>query len=198
MVRPVYPPITDFPVAFPTGVPTPPSQTGSSVTTPTTQAAPNLTTTQRQYPTIPRHWFSSDEAHAGMQLAIRNLFDMNYDLQDGIKLLTSSNPGFQVSQQAIQGSGAINPSQRANYLISSPTVAALTLGAPRAGIDDGTEITLTSYTNQAHTITATGLLNTGSASVNKATFAAFAGASIHLRANQGFWQVMSSNAITFS
>jgi hypothetical protein len=55
-----------------------------------------------------------------------------------------------------------------------------------------------SQTANAHTITATGLLNTGSASVNVATFAAFAGANVVLMAFNGKWNVISSVGITFS
>lgn len=165
---------------------------------PLVQPPPQLTVRQRQYPNIPRHWFSSNEAHDGMSRAMRSLFDMNYDLQDSVRILVAAHPGLQVGMQPLGGSGAVNPSQRAHYLITSPSVAALTLGAPRAGTDDGTEITCSSATAHAHTITATGLLATGSAAVNLATFAAFAGASLHLRAQNGKWNIMSSNGVVFT
>jgi hypothetical protein len=104
---------------------------------------------------------------------------------------------------AIQGllsaSGAVGPhAPGATYLITKAGVAALTLAAPTVGVDDFTVINLISTTAYAHTLTATGLLQTGSASVNVATFAAHAGASIRLMAYNGLWYVLAQNTITFS
>jgi hypothetical protein len=83
-------------------------------------------------------------------------------------------------------------------LITYGAALAMTLGAPIAGTDDGKYIRVTSTTAFAHTITATGLLKTGSASVNVATFAAFAGAALTLMAYNGLWYVVNSVGITFS
>lgn len=94
--------------------------------------------------------------------------------------------------------GAIPPHTAANYVITKAGVLADTLAAPTATTDDGIQIVVTSNTANAHTITATGLLQTGTASVNVATFAAQAGASLTLMAYQGKWNVLSSNGITFS
>ena len=99
---------------------------------------------------------------------------------------------------AIAASGAINPHDEASYVITKAGVAALTLAAPTAGIDDGKQITLTSATLYAHTLTATGLLSTGTAAVNLATFAAYAGAGLTLKAYNGLWQVIASVGITFT
>lgn len=79
----------------------------------------------------------------------------------------------------------------------------MTLAAPNAGDsatggDDGKEIQLISTTANAHTLTATGLLQTGAAAVNLATFAANAGAGLRLRANNGKWQVLQQIGITFT
>lgn len=93
---------------------------------------------------------------------------------------------------------AINPHVPANYVVTKAGVDAMTLAAPTAGVDDGLEITITSGTANAHTLTATGLLNTGSASVNVATFAAFAGAGLTLMAYNGKWNVIAAVGITFS
>lgn len=98
----------------------------------------------------------------------------------------------------ISASGAVAPRAAASYVITKAGVAALTLAAPTATTDDGTEITITSNTANAHTLTATGLLQTGSASVNLATFAASAGAGLTLIAYQGKWNVLASVGITFS
>jgi hypothetical protein len=99
---------------------------------------------------------------------------------------------------AITASGAIAVRPGADYVITDAGIAALTLAAPTAGTDDGIAISITSSTAFAHTLTATGLLQTGSASVNVATFAAFAGASVSLKAYQGKWLVTAQVAITFS
>lgn len=99
---------------------------------------------------------------------------------------------------ALTTNGAINPNTAANYVITKAGVLADTLAAPTATTDDGKVILVTSNTANAHTITATGLLQTGSASVNVATFAAQAGAGVTLMAYQGKWNVLGSVGITFS
>lgn len=100
--------------------------------------------------------------------------------------------------QTLSSNGAIPSHVGHTYVITKAGVLADTLAAPTAGADDGIEITLTSNTANAHTLTATGLLQTGSASVNVATFAAFAGASLTLMAYQGKWNVLSAVGVTFS
>lgn len=99
---------------------------------------------------------------------------------------------------ALTTNGAIDPHTAANYVITKAGVLADTLAAPTATTDDGKVIFVTSNTANAHTITATGLLQTGSASVNLATFAANAGAGLTLVAYQGKWNVVGSVGITFS
>jgi hypothetical protein len=99
---------------------------------------------------------------------------------------------------ALTTNGAINPNLAANYVITKAGVLADTLAAPTATTDDGKVILITSNTANAHTLTATGLLQTGSASVNVATFAANAGAGLTLMAYQGKWNVLGSVGITFS
>jgi hypothetical protein len=81
------------------------------------------------------------------------------------------------------------------YIITDAGVAVLTLAAPSA---NGASLKVTSTTAYAHTITATGLLNTGTASVNTITFSAHAGASVELYGYNGLWQVTSYNNVTFS
>jgi hypothetical protein len=93
----------------------------------------------------------------------------------------------------IAASGAINPHQSANYIITKAGIAALTLGAPTAGADDGVVITVTSNTAYAHTLTATGLFLDGSGNVNVLTFAAHAGAACYLTAYQGKWLAREQN-----
>ena len=94
---------------------------------------------------------------------------------------------------------ALPPSvNNAFYLVTKAGVQALTLAAPVSVVDDGKRITVSSNSANAHTLTATGLLNTGSASVNLATFAAFAGAGVVLEAVRGKWNVISATGITFT
>jgi hypothetical protein len=94
--------------------------------------------------------------------------------------------------------GAIGPNASAAYVITKAGVLADTLAAPTVTTSDGVTIVVTSNTANAHTITATGLFQTGTATVNLATFAAFAGASITLMAYQGKWNVISLNAVVLS
>jgi hypothetical protein len=117
---------------------------------------------------------------------------------EGLVFAISAGGSATEPQAAISASGAVSPHVSDNYIITKAGVAALTLAAPTAGTDDGVTITLTSATANAHTLTATGLLNTGSASVNVATFAAHAGASVKLQAYQGTWNALAQIAITFS
>lgn len=98
----------------------------------------------------------------------------------------------------LSANGALDNHNSNTYVVTKASIAALTLAAPTAGADDGKEITVTSSTAFAHTLTATGLLATGSASVNAATFAAFAGAGLRLIAYNGKWNVLSSVGVTFS
>jgi hypothetical protein len=99
---------------------------------------------------------------------------------------------------AVTASGAIPVRPSGTYTITNAGITVLTLAAPVAGADDGVTLTIQSATAFAHTLTATGLLQTGSASVNVATFAAFAGANVRLRAYNAKWMVESSVGITFS
>jgi hypothetical protein len=107
--------------------------------------------------------------------------------------------GYNIAPSILSGStDAIPPHVSGDYVLTHAGVDAATLAAPTATTDDGITIRVTSATANAHTITATGLLQTGAAAVNVATFAAHAGASVTLRAYQGAWQVVASTAITFS
>lgn len=98
-------------------------------------------------------------------------------------------------QPLVAASGAINPNTSGLYLITDAGVAALTLAAPT---QNGIVITLVSTTAEAHTLTATGLLATGTASVNEATFAAHQGAGLTLYSYNGLWYFLSSVGISLS
>ena len=99
--------------------------------------------------------------------------------------------------QLLTTNGAL-PVAQGSYLVTKAGVLALTLAAPTAGSQDGMIIQISSTTANAHTLTATGLLQTGTASVNLATFAAQAGAGLTLMSYNGKWIVISSIGITFS
>lgn len=98
----------------------------------------------------------------------------------------------------IAASGAVPSGGPGTFVITDTGVAALTLAAPVPTSQDGDKITIFSTTAHAHTLTATGLLQTGSASVNEATFAAHPGAGLTLLAYQGYWVVQYAIGITFS
>ena len=99
---------------------------------------------------------------------------------------------------ALAVNGAIPSHVAATYAITKAGVLADTLAAPTVTTDDGLIIVITSDTANAHTLTATGLLDTGSANVNVATFAAFKGAGLTLMAYNGRWKVLAQVGITFS
>lgn len=98
---------------------------------------------------------------------------------------------------ALTTDGAISPSTAAVYVITKAGVLADTLAAP-AVADNGKVIRVTSATANAHTLTATGLFQCGTASVNLATFAAQPGAGLTLMAVNQKWNVLASVGITFS
>jgi hypothetical protein len=149
-------------------------------------------------------WFSDDNTVTttpGIYLA-GTILDLDNSGVAWVCIDAAVNPSTDASQTsppvALAANTAIFPRNSGLYVITKGSIEANTLAAPTAGADDGLIITIVSNTAFAHTLTATGLLQTGSASVNVATFAAFAGASITLYAYQGKWIVLSSTAITFS
>ncbi len=88
-------------------------------------------------------------------------------------------------------SGAITvPTSNQFIEINKAGAALMTLAAP--GLDqDGLQLTITSNTAQAHTITATGLFQDGSTTTDVATFAAQKGVSLVISALGGKWNVIS-------
>lgn len=98
----------------------------------------------------------------------------------------------------VPGDFTINPNSPGLFRLSKGSAAAITLPAPRAGTDDYKQIAIVSDSAFAHVITATGLLKTGAAAVNTATFAAFVGANVVLMAFNGLWYAISSAGNTFA
>jgi len=101
--------------------------------------------------------------------------------------------------QAVPASGALSVSS-GSYLITKAGVAAMTLAAPTAGVQDGMVIKLTSGTANAHTLVATTLFYNGASGVpyTTATFGAYAGAEIIIKSYNGFWYVVSTVNVTLS
>lgn len=95
-------------------------------------------------------------------------------------------------------SGAITVAQ-STVVITKAGVAAMTLAAPTSA-QNGLVLRVLSSTANAHTITATSLIDDGVTGGSKttATFGAFAGASIELVAYEGKWLVQSKNVVTIS
>lgn len=104
---------------------------------------------------------------------------------------------------ALLVNGAIDPHTEAKYAITkasalADTLAAPTTGAISAGGDDGKIIEIGNTTAFAHTITATGLFQTGDATTDVATFNAAAGGGLRLMAYGAKWVVLGANAVAFS
>lgn len=112
--------------------------------------------------------------------------------------LTSSGLNTTHTLATLTANGAVDPHTTANYVVTKAGVLADTLAAPTVTTDDGVVITITSSTNYAHTLTATGLLGTGTVKTDVATFAAYAGAGLTVMAYQGKWLVLASVGVTFS
>jgi hypothetical protein len=98
---------------------------------------------------------------------------------------------------------AINPHAPHTYVFNRAGVVAATIAAPTAGLpgtgDDGTEITFTSDSANAHTVTFTGgTLDSGGAATALATFNPNKGATLTIMAFNARWKVMSANGVSFS
>jgi hypothetical protein len=92
----------------------------------------------------------------------------------------------------------INPHVNGNYIVKTSGVDAMTLTAPTAGTDDNLSVCIYSDTTNAHTITTASLFANGAALAAVATFKAFKGSGVTLRAYNGVWQVISSNVTSIT
>jgi len=126
-----------------------------------------------------------------------------FRLQDGSDIaalvaVMNASPNLQTKQIiSASGAGKISLSNPL-VIITAGATATLTLPAPASPAQDGLELSIISTTGFAHTVTATGLFNNGTAAVNLATFAAFSGANLQLVAFGGEWYVTSQNAVTIT
>ena len=116
---------------------------------------------------------------------------------DVIEVMPVNAPIFnQVIAYAANGALAI---VNGTATLTKAGVNAMTLAAPTVD-QEGLILRIISQTANAHTITATGLIDDGVVGGSKttATFAAFAGASIELVASNLKWAVLAKNAVTIS
>jgi len=105
---------------------------------------------------------------------------------------------------AVTANGALNVASGNYVLTTKAGVIAVTLTAPTAGVQDGMVIVITAANGAyADTLTATSLIQTGGGSspYTTATFGAttaYNGATLTLKAYNGFWYVISAQGVTFS
>jgi len=99
---------------------------------------------------------------------------------------------FQTSPIELSGTtDVINPQVPGNYIVKTGQVNAITLAAPRVGIDDNLALQIWSDTAFAHTITCPGaIIAAGVALKTVITFPAFRGGGVSLRAYNGTWQIV--------
>lgn len=105
-----------------------------------------------------------------------------------------------MSFSTLSVNGAIPVSSR-SYAITKAGVLADTLAAPASSAagGDGVNITITSDTAFAHTITFTGsTLDSGGAAALTATFNANKGSTLSITSYNGRWKVLSANGVSFS
>jgi hypothetical protein len=101
--------------------------------------------------------------------------------------------------QSLAAADGALPLVAGTVMVTKAGVCAMTLAAPTTAMN-GQRITVISTTANAHTLTATNLLEDGITGGAKdlATFAAFAGASIELEAYAAKWYVVSKNVVTIT
>lgn len=98
-------------------------------------------------------------------------------------------------QSAVDANGALSVAG-GQVMITKDGVCALTLAAPTV---NGTRLTVTSTTANAHTITTVDLIHDGTTGTHDlATFAAFPGASLTLEAYEGLWYTVANVAVTIT
>ena len=143
---------------------------------------------------------SHGPASAGIWSSLTGLLQFNpagtvKTMVDTDTVQTLSNKTLYTVGAAITADGAVTvPTSDVLRYVTKAGVCAMTLAAPTVGV----EIEIKSTTAYAHTLTATGILDTGAAATDVATFAAKAGAGLKLRGYGTHWQVVYSVGITFS
>jgi hypothetical protein len=150
---------------------------------------------------VDQTWAAAGGTTAMLAAAVNGTNVTIVDLRTGSQTWSFNGTTFAIAPQGLPtilyaANGAISVAPQ-YAILTKAGVDAMTLAAPTAA-QNGMTIIITSRTANAHTLTATGLLNTGSASVNVATFAAFAGAGLTLVADNLKYNVVSQIGITFS
>lgn len=103
-----------------------------------------------------------------------------------------------IGKYVISADVTLDPHSPGRYIITKATAAAITLGAPASGSEDGLQIQIFSSTAAAHVVTATGLLQDGAGHANTATCAAQAGCSMVFTAFAGKWMATGDAGVTFA
>jgi predicted RecA/RadA family phage recombinase len=154
---------------------------------------------QRIYWDNTNHRCDSDP-NVGMLIGVASAVAANPSSVGSVRLNgttpVSSTANYGVTTQAVDGAIAIAPGI---VRLTKGSAAAMTLAAPTAA-QEGTELIITAGSAYAHVVTATGLYEDGVTGGSKttATFGAFAGATITLRAVNLKWTVVSKNVVTIS
>lgn len=115
------------------------------------------------------------------------------EIVNQLTVSTSIQPGINLTGSA----DAVSATAPGFYLVKTAGVDAMTLAAPTAAAE-GIIVSIYSDTTNAHTVTATALLANGTALKTTATFAAFRGAGLQLRATNLVWHVLTSSGVTFT
>lgn len=155
-------------------------------------AAPTGTTV----PVVRGYMGTAAAAHAslaGVQIGNPSDFGPYSDISSQ-KTIEVSAANAATNQPGINLTGttdAIDATVPGFYVVKTAAVDAMTLVAPAAAAE-GNIIEIVSDTANAHTLTATSLLAGGTALKTTATFPAFRGAYLKLRACNGVWEVLSS------
>jgi hypothetical protein len=126
--------------------------------------------------------------------------DCQNDLVDGDSLQGSVTELSGTTDAIVIPSPIGYPFVSQNYIIKTGSADAITLSLPRVGLDDNLSINIWSDTLFAHTVTlpTTGYA-TGTAVITTiATFSAFRGAGMTLRAYNGTWQVIGRSGVAFT
>lgn len=188
---------TSFAVASATGITAPNNQTGSGITLiQVDQEQMLVTAVAGTFISVVRGYNgTAGAAHASGALVQSGLLSDFAQLQENLTPLQAALAIIAAYKQpAIFLTGltdAIDPTKAAFYVIKSSAADLMTLAAPTAK-EEGNIIEIASDVAFAHTLTATSLLAGGTALKTTATYPAFRGAFLKLRACNLVWHVLSS------
>ena len=114
------------------------------------------------------------------------------------RLINNAVGALRSPQYEATASGAITLKSGSLFITKSGSLAALTLAAPTAGVDDGKRLRIYGVSAFAHTVTQTtpGFDSGGTAS-DVATFATTGGC-LSLEAYNGVWRVCSTYGVTLA